>query len=41
MKHLIILCAPCGTGKFQMFIDNTEQTPEETAEIIAEYVKNL
>ena len=28
-------------GKFQKFIDNTGQTPEETAEIIAEYVKNL
>ena len=28
-------------GKFQKFIDNTGQTPEETAEIIAEYVKSL
>ena len=28
-------------GKFQKFIDNTDQRPEETAEIIAEYVKNL
>ena len=28
-------------GKFQKFIDNTGQRPEETAEIIAEYVKNL
>lgn len=28
-------------GKFQKFIDNTGQAQEETAEIIAEYVKNL
>ena len=28
-------------GKFQKFIDNTGQRPEETAEIIAEYVKSL
>ena len=26
---------------YQKFIDNTGQTPEETAEIIAEYVKSL
>ena len=28
-------------GKFQKFIDNTEQTPEETAGIIADYIKRL
>ena len=28
-------------GKFQKFIDNTGQTPEETAGIIAEYVRHI
>ena len=28
-------------GKFQKFIDNTGQTPEETAGNIAEYVKEV
>ncbi|MCR4578718.1 MAG: AAA family ATPase [Treponema sp.] len=28
-------------GKFQKFIDNTDQTPEETAQLIADFVKGI
>ena len=48
MKTLVILCAPCGVGKStvkeiiaQLFIDNTNQTVEETAQLIENFIKNL